>query len=204
MSPGSGYSVVFGGRPFQYTVDWFRYVIRSNPSWDISKLSLAEMAYASQLNPADAETWNGDLTPFKTRGAKVIHYHGHEDPLISSANSARYYNHVAATMKQSPSQLDSFYRYFQISGMGHCGGGSGANQIGQSGASAPSLSPDANVLFAIVRWVEGGVAPDTILGTNDERVKGVKFQRRHCRYPRRNRFKGKGNAMQADSWECVE
>jgi feruloyl esterase len=199
--------VLLTGKPFGFTEDWYKYVIYEDPAWDATKLSLKDIAYALRLNPANAETWNGDLSAFKARGSKLIHYHGHEDSLISSTNSARYYEHVLSTMKSTPAQLDEFYRYFQISGTGHCGGGSGASQIGQGASSAPSLDPDANVLFSIIRWVEGGVAPETITGTKfveNSPTKEVKFQRNHCRYPKQNKYGGSGNPAKASSWKCVD
>jgi feruloyl esterase len=206
LQPGSSGMMLASGQAFQITQDWFRYAIYNDPNWDPKKITLEDMAYASKLNPQNAETWDGDLGAFKNRGSKVIHYHGHEDQLISSANSARYYEHVRKTMKLEPDQLDSFYRYFQISGMAHCSGGSGAHMFGQGSAASINLDPESNVLMAIVRWVEQGVAPETILGTKfngDNKTQGVKFQRRHCRYPRRNKYSGKGDAASAESWQCV-
>jgi feruloyl esterase len=159
-----------------------------------------------KLDPQGAESYNGDLSAFKNRGAKVLHYHGHEDQLISSANSARYYELVRATMKLEPAQIDSFYRYFQISGMAHCRGGPGANMIGQGINASHSLDPDSNVLTAIVRWVEEGIAPETIRGAKvkeDSKAQGVQFQRNHCRYPKRNQYDGKGDPKKAESWRCI-
>jgi feruloyl esterase len=206
LQPGTSAMMMANGQPFMFTQDWFRYAIYNDPNWDPRSLNLEDMAHASKLNPQGAETWDGDLSAFKSRGAKVIHYHGHEDQLISSANSARYYEHVRNTMKLNPDQIDSFYRYFQISGMGHCGGGPGAHMIGQSSTASTSLDPNSNVLMALVRWVEQGLAPETIKGTKfngDSKAKGIKFQRQHCRYPRRNRYDGKGNAASAESWQCI-
>lgn len=103
-------------------------------------------------------------------------------------------------------ELDEFYRYFRISGMGHCSGGTGAHNIGNNNASLASEDADANVLAAIVRWVEEGEAPEFVLGTafkNETTKSEVKFQRRHCRYPGRNMYKGTGDPDSADSWECV-
>ncbi|EXF82388.1 hypothetical protein CFIO01_01848 [Colletotrichum fioriniae PJ7] len=59
-----------------------------------------------------------------------------------------------------------FYRFFCISGMSHCGSGNGATFISHQSASTASLALKENVLMAMVRWVEGEVAPDTIMGTS--------------------------------------
>jgi feruloyl esterase len=206
LQPGTSASALASGQPFQFTSDWFRYGIYNDPTWDARKLSYADLQYAMKLDPQGAESFDGDLGAFKNRGAKVIHYHGHEDQLISSGNSARYYELVQETMKMKPEQLDSFYRYFEISGMSHCRGGPGANMIGQGLSASHTLDPDSNVLTAIVRWVEDGVPPDTIRGAkfkDDSKTKEVQFQRKHCRYPKKNKYDGKGDPRKAESWGCV-
>lgn len=71
-------------------------------------------------------------------------------------------------MNLPPRELDSFYRFFRISGMEHCSGGAGAWQIGQSAEGAAGVSRDAqeNVLARMVEWVERGeeYAPETLTG----------------------------------------
>ncbi|EON69633.1 hypothetical protein W97_08893 [Coniosporium apollinis CBS 100218] len=196
---------ILNGRPFPYTADWFRYAVYNDPSWDPATLDAADYAYATRLNPGGIETWKGDLSAFRDRGGKLLTYHGLQDGIITSDNSARYYNYVSRTMNLPSSALDSFYRYFRISGMEHCSGGPGAWQIGQSRGNA-SLSPDANILMAMVRWVENTTAPESILGTkfvNDTRSLGVAFQRAHCKYPTRNVYSGDGDPTEPESWDCV-
>lgn len=200
-------SLLLNGQIFPYTQEWFRYVVYEDPSWDAATLNAEDMAKAYHMNPQDVSTWNGDLTAFRDRGSKVLHYHGLADGLISSDNSPRYYEHVASTMGLQPDEIDEFYRFFRISGMGHCSGGEGAWQIGQSIGMDASDSPDANVLMAIVRWVEEGVPPETVMGTkyeNDRESRGVAFQRKHCRYPYTNKYSGQGDPVDPDSWECVD
>ncbi|CRK20608.1 hypothetical protein BN1723_000420, partial [Verticillium longisporum] len=127
------------------------------------------------------------------------------DPIISSDNSARYYNHVARTMGLTSAALDEFYRYFRISGLNHCAGGPGATFIGNRAVAVAGHEPERNVLSAIVRWVEEGVAPDHILGTayvNGTKTAGVNFERKHCKYPARNVYQS-GDPKLADSWACV-
>jgi len=108
------------------------------------------------------------------------------------------------------SELDDFYRFFRISGMNHCFNGAGAWEIGQTlngagGIANLNLDPGSNVLMAMVRWVEEGVAPEDILGTkfvNDTVAQGVQFARRHCRYPLRNTYDGVGDPTKKESWSC--
>ncbi|KAF2432158.1 tannase and feruloyl esterase [Tothia fuscella] len=204
MQPGAEYGGLFGGRVFDTTKEWYRYVIKGDPKWDPATITLDDMALAANINPANAETWEGDLSAFKARAGRVLHYHGLIDNLISSDNSARYYGHVLKTLITTPAQLDEFYRYFRISGIGHCGGGPGAGAIGQGGNVPATSEPESNVLKSTVRWVEEGKAPEYILGTRFAGTGGsakISFQRRHRKYPRRNQYKGTGDANKADSWQ---
>jgi feruloyl esterase len=210
FQPGAeivGFFVLFNGVPFPYTADWFRYVIYNDPTWDPTKINSTDYVNAARKNPFNAQTWKGDLSAVKKRGAKIIHWHGGADFIITSDNSPRYYEHVSKTMRLSPEQLDSFYRYFLVSGTGHCGGGDGAHAIGQGLGEVNSLDPKENVLMALVDWVEKGRAPETLTGTkwvNDTQALGIDFQRAHCKYPKRNQYRGTGNPKLAASWECVD
>lgn len=210
MQPGSELvgapSLYYSGRPFQYSADWFQYAIYNDPSWDPATLGPADYAKNDAVNPGNIRTFSGDLSAAKARGAKIIHYHGQMDQVITSENSPRYYNQVSQTMNLPSSALDEFYRFFRISGMAHCSGGPGATFIGNRRSGTASLDPDQNVLTALVRWVEQGKAPESILGTafvNGTAGGQVAFQRRHCKYPLRNIYTGKGDPKSADSWKCV-
>ncbi|KAF2846945.1 tannase and feruloyl esterase [Plenodomus tracheiphilus IPT5] len=200
-------AVLLNGRSFQYTDDWFRYAIYNDPSWAPENINATDYDNAARKNPFNIETWKGDLSGVKDRGTKVLHWHGGADFIISSENSPRYYEHVSSTMGLPPAELDSFYRFFTVSGTAHCGGGDGAHAIGQGTGEVNSLDPKENILMAMVDWVEKGHAPETIIGTkfvNDTKSLGIKFQRAHCKYPKRNQYKGTGDANIVESWECVD
>ncbi|KAE9582314.1 putative feruloyl esterase B-2 [Colletotrichum fructicola] len=207
LQPGAdATNILLTGTAFPYTRDWFRYVVYNDPNWDPATLTVKDMAYSSDLNPFDIATWKGDLSGVKDRGTKILHYHGLQDPIISSDNSARYYNHVSRTMGLTSAQLDEFYRYFRISGMNHCSGGPGATFIGNKPAAVAGYEAEGNVLSAIVHWVEDGIAPESILGTayvNGTKDAGVAFTRKHCKYPTRNVYSGSGDPNIPESWNCV-
>ncbi|KAF7347232.1 Carboxylic ester hydrolase [Mycena venus] len=196
----------YSPQQFLFTDNWYRFAVFNDPEFNTSVLTPAEIDFAWDLNPGGINTWSGDLSKFKARGAKILHYHGQQDQLISSSNSNRYYDLVLQTMGLSHSSLDEFYRFFRISGMGHCGGGQGATFIGNVEGSVASLDPRENVLTAMVRWVEEGIAPETITGTafvNQTQALGVDFKRAHCRYPFRNVFTRKGSVKDPASWTCI-
>ncbi|KAH6893131.1 tannase and feruloyl esterase [Thelonectria olida] len=205
LQPGANSTAtVWSGVPFQYAVDWWRYVIYNDPSWG-PNLTLKDIEAAKKVDTFDIATWKGDLSAARDSGLKVLHYHGLQDPIITSDNSARYYDYVSRTMNLPSDELDEFYRYFRISGMGHCSGGAGAYNIGNRQSGYAGDEPEGNVLSAIVQWVEEGVAPDYVLGTayTDVTKAKVAFQRKHCKYPLRNSYKGSGNPNVTKSWNCV-
>lgn len=205
MQPGvSSAMVLWNGQPFLYAADWWRYVIYDDPSFD-GNITVKDIEPAREAETYGIDAFNGDLSGVRNSGSKILHYHGLQDPLITSDNSARYYNLVARTMSLRSCDLDEFYRYFRISGMSHCSGGTGAFNIGNSASTHVGDEPEEDVVSAIIRWVEEGEAPEHILGTAfaDAQKTNIKFQRRHCRYPLRNVYV-KGDPNSADSWQCQE
>ena len=211
MQPGSelnlAIDLLYNGSPFPYTTDWARYAVYNDITWDPTTLNPTDYDNFYTINPGNIQSFSGNLTAFSSRGSKILHWHGQADGLISSEISPVYYNHVLETMNATPATLDEFYRFFRVSGTGHCGNGDGAWQIGQSSQGFTTTDPEANVLMAMVRWVEEGVAPETVEGTkyvDDDPEQGVEIVRKHCRYPLTNRFVGVvGEEGHPDAWECV-
>lgn len=203
-SEGEGAFRLYSGNPSIYIADLLRYAVYNDPIWDPATVSQADFAAAIEANPGDIESFDGDLTPFRTTGGKLLTYHGLQDGLISAENTDRYHELVPQAMDLDEAEVDDFYRHFRVSGMGHCAGGPGAWAIGQNLAYA-TRTPEGNVLTAMVRWVEEGVPPEGILGTkfvNDTAALGVGFQRVHCKYPLRNTYDGSGDPKRPESWEC--
>lgn len=92
--------------------------------------------------------------------------------------------------------------------MGHCSGGPGAWQIGQTtlGAVGEEYTPETNVLARIVAWVEQGEAPEWLEGVkyvNDTFSEGVELTRRHCKWPKRNVCVDPSRVGDVDAWKCV-
>ncbi|KAF8189512.1 Tannase/feruloyl esterase [Mycena galopus ATCC 62051] len=174
--------------------NWLRFAVLNVTEYDFSNFGLADIALMDQINPGGIATFDGNLSAFRNRGGKFITYHGSRDPLLSPTNSKRVYDLISHTL--SLPLLDDFYRLFQIPGMGHCGTGLGANAFGQGvlgfGVTGIANTSSHNILLALVDWVEGGVAPDTIIGTA---VDGS--VRTHCRYPQRS-------VWNSSAWICVE
>ncbi|KAF8251474.1 tannase and feruloyl esterase [Wilcoxina mikolae CBS 423.85] len=179
----------FSGLFSFFALDWWKYAIYNDTSFDGSSFGLKDLAAADKVDPAGVSTWNPDLSSYANRGGKVLTYHGRRDSLIPSGNSIRWYNLVQLTMGQHT--MDNFYRFFPIPGMDHCSGGPGANSFAQLGYSFEGLPKDKqyNALLALVDWVENGNAPESIIGTkfvNDNVTLGIDSQRLHCALPKKS------------------
>jgi feruloyl esterase len=185
MQPGSEARAIdrlYAGKPFSDSQDWFRYVIWSNPDWSPASFTADRDAREAETrNPFDIRTFPSNLNTYKSKGGKVLMYHGMQDQQITGFITSKWYDHLLKT--QTINQLDDYIRYFRISGMFHCASGPGAWMIGQ-GASDLTFERGHNVLAAVVDWVEQGIAPETIEGTKfvqDNSMLGVSFTRKHCR-----------------------
>jgi feruloyl esterase len=141
---------------------------------------------------------NPDLSAFQSRGHKLIQYQGWADWLVPPGGAILYREAVLtrrrrddglkATTAAVQRETDQFYRLFMIPGMAHCGGGPGLARF--------------NGMDALVKWVEQGIAPESIVAGG--RVDGVEVQRPVCAYPRVARYGGSGNVNEAASFICVD
>lgn len=194
------------GLQFMLT-EWMQYVVKEDLSFTIQNFTEQDSRQALDVNPLNIGAFEGDLSKFRNKGGKVIHWHGQNDELLSVTNSDRYYDHVLKTMKASPHDLDHFYRYFRISGMNHCNHGVGASNFGQTWGSAVSNDPDENVLMRITEWVEKGKGPEIIRAhkfVNLKKDEGIEFTRRHCKHPKVNKYFGSGDGKDEAGWRCVD
>jgi feruloyl esterase len=138
-------------------------------------------------DPAEAlsttSRWT-NLNTFTSHGGKLIFWHGVSDPWFSALDTIDYYSRMTQA-NGGPEQVRGWSRLFLSPGMGHCSGG-------------PSLD-SFDALTAMVRWVEEGVAPESITAT------GRAFPRRSrplCAHPLHAHYKGQGNPEDAASFEC--
>jgi feruloyl esterase len=93
-----------------------------------------------------------------------------------------------------------------VPGMAHCGGGGGPNAFGNGASNGPVIDAEHDVLKALERWVEQGVAPKKIIAThyvNNSPAQGVQFQRPLCPYPERGEYVGEGDPNVASNFKCV-
>jgi hypothetical protein len=189
---------------------YYGHAVFEDPKWDYRTLNFdTDVAFGDQKAGPVLNATNPDLRSFRANGGKLIQYHGWGDPAISPLSSIAYYDSVRTFLDrfpdarhQSSGGTQEFYRLFLVPGMGHCGGGVGANSFG-NGAS-PQKDADHDILSALERWVETGVAPDKIIATGTVVGDTSKaLSRPLCPYPEVARYNGVGDPNDAASFACA-
>lgn len=152
--------------------------------------TVSGMGFMAPPNPAE-------LSTLKKRGAKVMVYHGVSDPVFSYDDSVTWYKNLAAANEGDAS---NFARLYGVPGMNHCSGGPATDQF--------------DMLSALVKWVEQGQAPDSVLATarGAGNAGGVNAElpaswsatrtRPLCPYPKVAKYKGSGSIEDAASFSC--
>jgi serine/threonine protein kinase len=194
----------------------FRDMVFSDPTWDhrTIKAEQADQIANDRMGPILSST-DPDLRRFQARGGKLILYHGWSDPESPGLVSVDYYDALLATMGRP--EVDQFARLYMAPGMQHCYAGPGPNFFGQFDPSALSanadqlsipMDPEHNISLALQRWVEQGIAPDTLIATkyvNDsDPGAGVKMTRPLCPYPKVAVYMGSGDTNEASNFVCIQ
>ncbi|KAJ6259951.1 Tannase [Drechslerella dactyloides] len=210
--PGNDQFVAFNfviGEPSSIALDYLRYAYYNDASWTLPATQDDFLAVIDELlvkDPFDANADYPDLTRLKNAGHKLLSYHGGSDGFFPYTGTQDLYDATARNMSLSSRELDDFYRFFMIPGLGHCAGGNGAWYIGgpsQYGAGGIGFDPQESLLMKMVKWAEEGVPIDTIKGYSVDATTGALegAVREHCRHPMHNYFKG-GDPKLPSSWEC--
>ena len=156
-----------------------------NPKFEISQLDLDQQSpLVDWLRPIiDAK--DPDLSDFHARGGKLIMYYGWADPALNAMMGMRYVENVFKTMG---AKTDSFFRYYLVPGMFHCGGGVGCSSF--------------DMVPPLIGWVEDGKAPQSIVAAKEVEGKTVRT-RPLCPYPQVARYKGSGSTDEAANFSCI-
>jgi feruloyl esterase len=132
--------------PFMIAASHFIWVVARDSAWDWRGFDPADSAghslyldgerrLASIMNATDP-----DLSAFRRRGGKLLHWHGWSDPIITAHSSVEYHESVVRAM----GDVTDFYRLFMVPGLEH-------------------QWPRADMQAILERWVERSVAPDRIV-----------------------------------------
>ena len=186
LQPGSelGWAGLAGPEPVREAVEFFQYVVSSDPKWDFRTLDFdRDVARAEKAASQVIDAVDPNLQPFFARGGKVLMYHGWNDQLVAPMNSVNYYQAVARATTGSADSI----RLFMMPGMTHCRGGAGPDSFDRMGV--------------IERWVEQGEAPKQIVA--EHLANGVVDRRRPlCPYPQVAAYSGAGSLDDAASFSC--
>jgi feruloyl esterase len=181
-----------------------------DPNWDFRTLNFdTDVAVAAEKAGTVLNATNPDLRSFRAHGGKLIQYHGWADAAIAPLGSIEYYDKVRSFFSKYPDARNTsrtvtdFYRLFMVPGMGHCGGGIGPNNFGNRG-NRFNGDPERDLLSALERWVEKGVAPERFIGTGNVGGDPAKtLTRPLCPYPQVARYNGSGDPNHAASFTCA-
>jgi feruloyl esterase len=135
------------------------------------------------------EADNPDLTEFKKNGGKWIIYQPTADPLPSAVDTIHYYNSVRDFFGfEQPEKTQEFVRFFMVPNAGHC--------LGTNPGGPTSIDP----LTALDDWIEKGVAPDQLIGSDAKAT----YSRPICHFPMVTKYSGQGSTSDASSFKCVQ
>ena len=192
LDRGTSLTGLNGTNPFALGVTQFHWD-EHNTAFDwktVTADAYAQVAQDGSRNIADVTDTFGDLDTFKSSGGKLLTFVGANDQLIMPQGVIHYYRQMAARYGRHDEpdfkRLQNFYRLFRAPGVGHCGGGAGAQP--------------QNLFGALVAWVENNDAPETILAQNT--TGGVTRTRPLCPYPQTAVYRGSGSTDDANNFFC--
>jgi feruloyl esterase len=177
-------------KPFQISLDFFKYYVFRNPNWDyhtrpINYDSDVALSDAPVNLPADAV--DPDLNAFFARGGKLLLIGGWNDNGVPPRVAVDYYKAVVA--KVGASKVRQSMRFFMVPGMLHGPGKTGAENF------------DVDPFSILVNWKEHGVVPNQLIVTHYRNGVAV-GKRLTCQYPLIAYYNGSGNTEDPASYSC--
>ena len=167
-----------------------------NPSYNILSTWNLQQDFgfiANQFDNVDDMTGplegSRGIAHFVKKGGKLIVWNGAEDTLVPATDSVRFVAHLLFALETSSSyeQSRNNVRYYSLPGVGHCGGGPGADSI--------------DLLTPLTKWVENNKAPKTLTASKVV-DSAVTFTRPMCVYPQYPAYNGAGDSNNAANFHC--
>jgi feruloyl esterase len=166
---------------------FFRLFTFHDPAWDWRTFDWdRDVTFVDRALP-DLSAMSVDLTAFESAGGKLVMYTGWADPVVPPMDTLQYYDAVVRAMG-GRTETQTFFRFFPVPGMSHCGGGTGTTTF--------------DALGALEQWREHGTAPAALAGSRTVRDR-VDRTRPICAYPSVARYRGSGSIDDASSFSCA-
>ena len=210
VQPGGMVETITGAEPPQFPIanektqsiawvnaDGFvRYFFARDPKLDPMQFSPEKFAGRIKEISEMFDTTDPDLSPFQTRGGKLILKGNGADYQRSVLQEIDYYKSAVAKMGQD--RVDQFIRFYVTPGVNHPGNG-----VMKDGKPVPAK---VDLLGALDAWADSGKAPDTLTQVSQEEQAPFKTiaMRPMCRYPLSPRYDGHGDLGQAASFTCAK
>ena len=168
---------------FAFGTNVFKYIVFNDPSWDYSTYDLSHWRKDTALAATFLNATNPDLSAFKSRGGKLVLWHGWADAALTPLASIRYHDQVYAR----DAGARDYLRTFMMPGVLHCGGGNGPDSV-----DWPSL---------IAGWVENGQPPERVIARKV--ANGAPSRTRPlCPYPQKAVYNGTGSTDDEKNFVC--
>ena len=168
---------------FAFGTQMFKYLILNDPSFDYSRYEPSNYKKETALAATFLNATDPNLDAFKSKGHKLLLWHGWSDPALTALGSIRYYEQV----ESRDAQVRDYFRMFMMPGVLHCAGGPGPD--------------NADWAAAIDAWVDAGKAPERVIARKVANG-AVTRTRPLCVYPQRAVYKGTGSTDEAESFVC--
>ena len=187
-----------GGMP-PLPAQLFGGIVHNDPSWDPRSFDIASDLPAARAAFATMDASSANLTDFVSRGGKLMLYHGWVDASVQPESTIDFYARLA---QETEGARADYARLYMVPGMQHCRGGSGTDHFGGSEDRHVTADPAADMLAALIAWVERDIAPQTIearrLGPDGrpDRTRPL------CAFPGEATYRGSGNAEAASNFFC--
>ena len=188
--------------------DSLRYLIYGDPEYDLHAFDFETDVPATLTAAAQLDANDPDLSGLKQSQAKLIMWVGWSDWAVNAASSVDYYERVLNKMG-GRTEVANYARLFLLPGNAHC------NTIDPK-KKTPN---EADFLTALEKWVEQGIAPDSVIATHHVSGDSVEMgaggrarsmpvldpvdrSRPICAYPALATYKGSGSIDDAANFTC--
>jgi hypothetical protein len=194
LDRGTDFAGLDGARPFTLGVTQFHWDTHDRDlDWQsVSADAYAGVAQQGSRNLGRVTDTDKPLDAFRAHGGKLLTFVGSNDQLIFPRGVIGYYREMAARYGRAGepefSSIQQFYRLFLAPGVGHCGGGAGPAPV--------------DPFDALVKWVEQGVVPATLLASGGSAAPATGRTRPLCPYPSQGIYNGSGSIDDAANFHC--